>query len=364
MEKGYAVFISGDRASCMRCQEETGISLKRVNKNCKVQNLLNLNNNPLCCFIDFADFNQMELMDIVDDFEHCASIPIILYVNGKFCSIKNMAQGFSWYNGRAGWNAMAASILGDSSSGVELKLPAEKKNSWRIEFETKLELAACGNDNVLILGPSGAGKTWAAEQIHKKSTRKNKVFVNVSAAEFSPGLIESQLFGSIKGAFTGACGSKGLFEEADGGTLLIDEVAEIPYNLQSKLLRVIERRTFCKVGSTKEIPFNCKLIFATNANLKNLIARKRFRKDLYYRISQLKIELPALSFHIEDVACLAREFAFGCGVSCSTAALEKLEHMAWPGNIRQLRNTVELASTSCKFHSRTEILPEDIFADD
>ncbi len=355
MEKGYAVFISGDSASCRHCQEETGISLRRVNKNFKIQNVFSLKDNPLCCFIDFADCNQIELMNIVDHLGHYSSVPVILYVNGKFCSVRNMSQGFSWYKGRVGWNTIASSVIGKPSLAS-----VPKSNSWRLDFESKLELAACGNENVLILGPSGAGKTWTAEEIHKKSSRKNSTFVNASAAEFNSGLIESQLFGSVKGAYTGACGTKGLFEEADGGTLLIDEVAELPYTLQSKLLRVIERRTYCKVGSTKEIPFDCKLIFATNADIKTLVAKKKFRQDLYYRISQLKIELPSLSSHKEDVGHLAREFALCCGVSCSEAAQEKLEHRTWPGNVRQLRNTVELASTSCKVHGRTEILPEDI----
>ena len=366
MEKGYAVFISEDRLSCLRCQKETGISLKRVDKNFKIQNVLNLKDNPLCCFVDFADCNQIELMSIVEHLGCENSIPVILYMNGKFCSLKDKAEDFSWFKGRTGWNSLASSVMTLPTFRLEPKFQALsfcKSKHFRLDFEAKLELASSGQENVLILGPSGAGKTWTAEMIHKKSARKNYAFVNASAAELTPSLIESQLFGSVKGAFTGASGTKGLFEEANGGTLLLDEVAEIPYSLQSKLLRVIERRTYCKVGSTKELPFDCKLIFATNADLKTLVAKKKFRKDLYYRISQLKIELPPLEAHAEDIGRLAREFSLALGVCFSESALKILEARAWPGNIRQLRNTVELASTSCRLHQRSEIQPEDIMFD-
>ena len=210
--------------------------------------------------------------------------------------------------------------------------------------------AAASDITVLIQGESGTGKEVVARTLHQLSARRNGPFVAMNCAAVSPSLIASELFGHEKGSFTGAHRQhKGIFERAEGGTLLLDEITEMPLDLQATLLRVLETGTAVRVGGSVEIPVNARVIAATNRNPQQYIEQGRFRLDLYYRLQVFPIELPALRERREDVIPLAEHFlrlsAGGGGVrhSLSPAALDAMMQHTWAGNIRELRNVVDRA---------------------
>lgn len=225
------------------------------------------------------------------------------------------------------------------------------------ELEEKLRIVAGYDECVLLLGESGSGKTWAAKKIHQYSRRCKERFFNVNVAEFNPNLIEGNLFGINSGAFTGAVSQKGCFEEADKGTLLLDEIGELPISLQSKLLSVIENRMYKRLGSTKECYFDEKLIFATNKNLDECVKNHTFRSDLFYRINCLTLYIPPLRSHKDDIPSLAKQFSSEHKKCLSSTAIEKLCNYSWPGNIRELKNVVKRA---CFFSGKELLTAEDI----
>ncbi|MCL4873576.1 sigma-54 dependent transcriptional regulator [bacterium] len=215
---------------------------------------------------------------------------------------------------------------------------------------------------VLILGESGTGKELFAEFIHENSSRSAAPFIIFNAATIQHGLFESELFGYEKGAFTGALASKaGLLELADGGTLFLDEIGEVPYEMQAKLLRVIEKGTFYKVGGTKELHVDLRVVTATNRDLPGMAAGGRFREDLYYRLSSVVMELPPLRERKEDIPILAEDLLSrlpaGYRKKISPAALDVLLMHSWPGNIRELQNALNRAAI---ISDSDEIGPSDL----
>lgn len=202
---------------------------------------------------------------------------------------------------------------------------------------------------ILLLGKSGTGKSSIAKKIHNQSLRKNKPFVTINCASLPETLIESELFGYEKGAFTGALssGKKGLIEIAEGGTLFIDEIGELPIHTQGKLLELVQERTYRPVGSTQNKTADVRIITATNVDLYNLVSEKRFREDLYYRIAVAVINIPTLSEHPEDIKLLIESFTiyfnrkYETNVSFSIEAKNLLSRYDWPGNIRELEHMIE-----------------------
>ena len=209
---------------------------------------------------------------------------------------------------------------------------------------------------VLLQGESGTGKELIARAIHQSSPRKNQPLVTVHCAALSPALLESELFGHEKGAFTGAYERRvGRFEEAQGGTLFLDEIGEIDAAIQVKLLRFLGERTFQRVGSNKTLTADVRLITATNKNLDDLVKAGTFREDLYYRLCVVEILLPPLRERTGDIPLLAQSFLkelsreIGKEVKDFTAeALEALIHYPWPGNVRELRSALERAVVLCR----------------
>ncbi|MFN7954136.1 MAG: sigma-54 dependent transcriptional regulator [bacterium] len=205
--------------------------------------------------------------------------------------------------------------------------------------------------NVLITGESGTGKELVARAIHDQSQRRSEAFVTVNCGAIPETLIESELFGHVRGSFTGAIANKrGLFEVADSGTLFLDEIAELPLAMQVKLLRALQERTIKRVGGTDDIRVDVRIIAATNRNLEKEVKGGRFREDLYYRLNVIEIRLPPLRERAEDVPLLVRHFLgkyakeMGRGARRMTpAALEALQRYRFPGNVRELENILERA---------------------
>ncbi|MBL9101390.1 MAG: sigma-54-dependent Fis family transcriptional regulator [Myxococcales bacterium] len=208
---------------------------------------------------------------------------------------------------------------------------------------------AASPSTVLITGESGTGKELVARALHLGSPRRSQPFIKVNCAAIPSGLVESELFGHERGAFTGAVSSRpGRFELADGGTLFLDEVSEIPKEIQVKLLRAIQESEFERVGGVKTLRVHVRLIAATNRNLEELIQNGQFREDLYYRLNVVPIHLPALRERVEDLPFLVGHFVQRCNErlgkavqGLTPAALSALERYPWPGNIRELENLVE-----------------------
>jgi two-component system response regulator GlrR len=209
--------------------------------------------------------------------------------------------------------------------------------------------AAASGTSILIQSESGTGKELLARAIHKASDRHAGAFVAVNCSAIPEQLLESELFGHVKGAFTGASENRrGLFEEADGGTLFLDEIGDMPLTFQGKLLRVLQEREVRPVGANRTIPVDTRIISATHRNLEEYVADGQFREDLFYRLNVIMLELPPLRERREDIPLLANRFlrglAEGAGVPrkhFSPEALEILVAAPWPGNIRQLSNVVE-----------------------
>ncbi len=209
--------------------------------------------------------------------------------------------------------------------------------------------AAPSNANVLIEGPSGTGKELVARALHNLSARSQGPFVAVECAALSSTLLESELFGHVKGAFTDAYRDKiGRFEAADGGTIFLDEISEIDMSTQVKLLRVLETRTLQRVGGSEDIKVDFRLVAATNRDLARYVAEGKFREDLYYRLNVIDIRLPALKDRPGDIALLVSRFLkeFSAAndnrvTGIDPEAMKILEDYAWPGNVRQLRNVIE-----------------------
>ena len=215
----------------------------------------------------------------------------------------------------------------------------------------KVETVAPTDSTVLICGETGTGKELIARAVHDLSPRRDRTFVKLNCAAIPMGLLESELFGHEKGAFTGAIAQKiGRFELANEGTLFLDEVGDIPLELQPKLLRVLQEQEFERLGSTRTIRVDVRLIAATNRDLGQMVAEGRFRGDLYYRLNVFPVVLPPLRERPDDIPRLVRHFThrfarrMGRRIeSIPTATMEALTHYPWPGNVRELQNVIERA---------------------
>ncbi len=205
---------------------------------------------------------------------------------------------------------------------------------------------------VLLLGESGSGKDYVAKYIHAHSRRKNGPYISLNCAAIAPNLAESELFGHEKGAFTGAMGRKrGTLELAEQGTLLLNEVGELPLPLQAKLLTFLDTRKFTRVGGEKEISVNARLIAATNRDLEKEVAQGNFRKDLFYRFNVIKVTIPPLRERLDDIPTLANEILSRLAAEMQLnsipvldmATLNALSNYDWPGNVREFRNVLERA---------------------
>lgn len=231
-----------------------------------------------------------------------------------------------------------------------------------IEVKNQIKKAASVRATVLLKGESGTGKELFANSIHAQSLRNNKNFVRVNCAALTDSLLESELFGYEEGSFTGAKkgGKKGLFEEADGGTIFLDEISEISLSTQAKLLRVLQEKEIMRVGSTKSLHIDVRIIAATNIDLIQAVKDGRFREDLYYRINILPIYIPPLRERKSDIELLVKQFItkfndeYGRNVvNINYEALKSLHDYNWPGNVRELENVIGRSIINMNFNEQT-----------
>ncbi|WP_299817907.1 sigma-54 dependent transcriptional regulator [uncultured Pontibacter sp.] len=237
------------------------------------------------------------------------------------------------------------------------------------QIEEFIQLVAPTNLSVIIEGESGTGKEYVARTIHENSKRRHKPFAAIDCGTLSRELAGSELFGYVKGAFTGALADqKGQFEAADGGTLFLDEIGNLPYEVQVKLLRALQERKIRKIGSTTDMDVNVRVIAATNEDLALAISKGQFREDLYHRLNEFKINIPPLRARNGDVLLFARHFLYHANqelekniIGFDTAAEEVLLNYSWPGNLRELKNVIKRAVLLTKADViTTQVLPPEV----
>ena len=239
------------------------------------------------------------------------------------------------------------------------------------EVYSLIQQVAPSKSTVLINGESGTGKELVAKAIHSNSPRSSKQFVTVNSGSLPPDLLESNLFGHVKGAFTGAVSpKKGLFEIATGGSIFLDEIGTVPLETQSKLLRVIQEREFMRLGGVDTIRVDVRIIAATNSDLKELVEAGTFREDLYYRLNVINLYLPSLRQRKEDIPLLTQHFLKKYGeengrssIAISSEATQSLMEYDWPGNVRELENIIERAVVLADGHLvEQHLIPEHVLS--
>ena len=312
--------------------------------------------------LPYSDLDAAELLSTVR--AHDRDIMVIFHLPaGGVVDATRLARMGAYSCVDAAMNEyQVAQVLGqardEASSRRELKFEGQP---WRRtlvgqsaamqDVVRTIELIACRRCTVLITGATGTGKEVAARAIHQASDRAQRPFIALNCSAIPEHLLEAELFGHTKGAFTGAINDRaGRFEEADGGTLFLDEIGDMPYDLQAKLLRVLQEREVQRLGSSKTVPVNVRLIAATNLDLLERVSQRQFREDLYYRLNVVPVKMPSLADRRHDIMLLARHFvAKICrmeDIPVKEIYNETLEHLmsyAWPGNVRQLENLVERA---------------------
>lgn len=244
---------------------------------------------------------------------------------------------------------------------LETKSPAMK------EVMDQIKRVSATDANVLLLGENGTGKYVLAEHIHDLSERKNQPFVHIDLGSLSENLFEAELFGYKKGAFTDAHQDyAGKIENAENGTVFLDEIGNLPIHLQTKLLSLIQNRKLSRIGESKERMLDVRFIFATNENLKKAVAENRFRKDLYYRINTVELNIPSLSARLEDIPALAAYFLYKYkqkyhkpDLVLHEALISELTHYSWPGNIRELDHCIERSVILSHEKQLKLLMPQD-----
>jgi formate hydrogenlyase transcriptional activator len=278
---------------------------------------------------------------------------------GSFDELDSTLENFFVENQQSQERTLAAK-LPDEQKTFRLGEPLRREDQFEgiiggsqslREVFAQLKIVAPTDSTVLLLGETGTGKELVAHALHRRSARRDRPFVRVNCAAIPSGLLESELFGHERGSFTGAIARKiGRFEMAHGGTIFLDEIGDIPAELQPKLLRVLQEQEFERLGSTQTIRVNVRVVAATSRNLPQMVADRQFRGDLYYRLNVFPVRLPALRERSDDILLLARHFVQGFARRMqksidhvSVESMNALLDYSWPGNVRELQNLIERA---------------------
>ena len=278
---------------------------------------------------------------------------------GSFDELDSTLENFFVENQQSQERTLAAKLPGEQKT-FRLGEPLRREDQFEgiiggsqslREVFAQLKIVAPTDSTVLLLGETGTGKELVAHALHKLSARRDRPFVRVNCAAIPSGLLESELFGHERGSFTGAIARKiGRFEMAHGGTIFLDEIGDIPAELQPKLLRVLQEQEFERLGSTQTIRVNVRVVAATSRNLPQMVADRQFRSDLYYRLNVFPIRLPALRERSDDIPLLVRHFVQGFARRMqksidhvSVESMNALLGYSWPGNVRELQNLIERA---------------------
>lgn len=286
--------------------------------------------------VGVAAVTATPVINDVGEIEICVS-------NARFIDDLDVIRHYySTNNGEKNYGLDAAEIVSRDQTMISL-----------YEFARRI---AAFDSNILITGETGTGKSILARYIHNNSLRNNKPFVSINCSAIPDHLFEAELFGYESGAFTGANknGKKGFFELADGGTLVLDEIAEMPLSLQAKLLSAIQNKTIVRVGGVEEININVRIITATNRNIEKMVSDGLFREDLYYRINVVPIKMPPLRDRKDDIRALTDKFLksfakrYERKIEITNEAKIALEHYPWPGNVRELENYIERLAVTNK----------------
>ncbi|WP_428809693.1 sigma-54-dependent transcriptional regulator [Vibrio lamellibrachiae] len=352
--------------------EKTQVMLQESGYRCRVVStgfdaLIHLNASPESVLIVSSELPDMSLIEVVEKSKHLnpysALIAIVDYQQHDLAS-RAMRAGASDYL-LTPYQPMQLVELLQRVNTVRSSSPNLIASSWRSQQVLQLAHRAAKTDaTVLITGESGTGKEVLAQYVHQHSHRSEGPFVAINCAAIPETMLEAVLFGHVKGAFTGATAAQaGKFEEANGGTLLLDEIGEIPLAVQAKLLRVLQEREVERLGSHKSIALDVRIIAATNVNLQEAVSQRLFRQDLYYRLDVLPLQWPPLRERKEDVLPLAKHFIAkynqGCTETCRLSAEAENSLLAydWVGNIRELENTIQRALV---MRHSTWITPQDL----
>ena len=339
----------------------------------------------ILCDVFLPDGNGVDLVSIIKKNSPTSEV-ILLTAHGNIPDgVQAIKNGAFDYITKGDDNNRIIPLLSKATEKVLLNKQghnSEKRTGEKYTFDSILgksraikeaialaQKVASTDVPVLLTGETGTGKEVFAQAIHQNSKRAKKNFVAVNCSSFSKELLESEMFGHKAGSFTGALkDKKGLFEEADNGTIFLDEIGEMAFELQAKLLRILETGEYIKIGETKPTKVNVRIIAATNRNLKTEISENHFREDLFYRLSVFQIHLPPLRDRKEDIPLLTEAFIhnFSKKLSCNIQEikpdfLNALKQQPWKGNIRELRNTIERSLIVCNGNSLDiEDLPLEI----
>ncbi|MGL6260595.1 sigma-54-dependent transcriptional regulator [Vibrio sp. WXL103] len=329
--------------------------------------LIKLSAAPDSILIVSSELSDMSLLEVIERSKNLAplstTIAIVDYVNNQLAS-EAMRLGASDYLLQP-YQPQQLTDLIQRVSTVRQSSSQLVASSWRSQQVLQLAHRAAQTDaTVLITGESGTGKEVLAQYVHRHSFRREGPFVAINCAAIPESMLEAVLFGHVKGAFTGATSAQaGKFEEANGGTLLLDEIGEMPLAVQAKLLRVLQERQVERLGSHKAIDLDIRIIAATNVDLQRAVSERQFRQDLYYRLDVLPLQWPPLRERKEDILPLAEHFIAkynrGCTETCrlTAEAQQALLGYDWVGNIRELENTIQRALV---MRHSTWITPQDL----